>query len=116
MKSLKALALVGFGFASLTISAQETTISKTDVNKHVDVVKVYEQVEEEGYGTPFIYKELANAYYFKSEYAKAKKWFEKLFASEEVTDKTLQYRYKQTLKALKASRSKETVASISEID
>jgi hypothetical protein len=70
------------------------------VNKDVDLAKVYEQVVVEGYGTPKIYKDLANAYYFKNEYFKAKKWFEKLFDVEKPTDATLKHRYRQTLKAL----------------
>ena len=61
---------------------------------------MYEQVVKEGYGTPFIYKKLANAHYFKSNYGAAKKWFEKLFSIEKPTDETLKYRYKQSLKAL----------------
>lgn len=84
---------------SITISkAQE----KVDVNKDIDVVTVYEQVVKEGYGTSLIYKELANAYYFKSNYEKAKVWFEKLFEEEKPTDKTLLFRYKQSLKAIGA--------------
>ena len=84
-----------------TLQAQSSTSAQTiNVNKDVDVVKVYEQVVKEGYGTPFIYKKLANAHYFKSNYKDAKKWFEKLFAEEKPTDATLKFRYKQTLKAL----------------
>jgi tetratricopeptide (TPR) repeat protein len=73
---------------------------KMDVNKDIDVITVYEQVVKEGYGTTLIYKELANAYYFKSNYDKAKVWFEKLFDEEKPPDKTLLFRYKQSLKAL----------------
>jgi len=86
---------------SFTVTAQSSSTEKTiDVNKDVDVVKVYEQVVKEGYGTPFIYKKLANAHYFNSNYGAAKKWFEKLFSTEKPTDATLKYRYTQTLKAL----------------
>ncbi len=86
---------------SFTLTAQSSSPEKTiDVNKDVDVVKVYEQVVKEGYGTPFIYKKLANAHYFKSNYGAAKKWFEKLFSIEKPTDATLKHRYTQTLKAL----------------
>ena len=76
---------------------------KTNVNKDIDVTKVYEQVVKEGYGTPKVYKKLANAHYFKSNYTEAKKWFETLFEAEEVTDETILYRYSQTLKALEIS-------------
>jgi len=82
---------------SFFLSTQAQT---TNVNKDVDLAKVYEQVVKEGYGTTLIYKDLANEYYFKSEYAKAKKWFEKLFSEETTTDPTLRFRYKQSLKAL----------------
>ncbi|RFN59379.1 hypothetical protein [Marixanthomonas ophiurae] len=92
---------------SFTITAQNSATEKNiDVNKDVDVIKVYEQVVKEGYGTPFIYKKLANAHYFKNNYGAAKKWFEKLFSIEKPTDETLKYRYKQSLKAL-SSRSSE---------
>lgn len=83
-----------------TSFSQSNTASKTDVNKDIDVVKVYEQVVKEGYGTPDIYKKLANGYYFQGEYLQAKKWFEKLFDEVEPKDKMLLFRYKQTLKAL----------------
>ena len=84
-------------FSGFSQSVKEV---KADVNNDVDIVKVYEQVVVEGYGTAHIYKELANAYYFKNEYEKAKKWFEKLFDTEGNSDATLKHRYRQTLKAL----------------
>ncbi len=76
------------------------TQEKIDVNKDIDVVKVYLQVVKEGYGTSFIYKELANAFYLRGNYSESKKWFEKLFAEEETADATMKYRYNQSLKAL----------------
>lgn len=75
--------------------------AKTDVNKDIDVAKVYEQVVKEGYGTPEIYLKLANEHYFQGNYPSAKKWFEKVFEIEKPTDKKILFRYKQTLKALK---------------
>ncbi len=75
--------------------------AKTDVNKDIDVAKVYEQVVKEGYGTPEIYLKLANEHYFQGNYTSAKKWFEKVFETEKPTDKKIVFRYKQTLKALK---------------
>ena len=79
----------------------DTAIAQTDVNKDIDVAKVYEQVVKEGYGTPTVYLKLANEYYFQSNYASAKLWYEKVFETEKPTDKTILFRYKQTLKALK---------------
>lgn len=93
-------------FASIsTFSFSQTSAHKTDVNKDIDVVRVYEQVVVEGYGTPFIYKQLATAYYFKSEYGKALAWFQKLFAEEKNTDPELLHQYNQSLKAVAAANS-----------
>lgn len=76
---------------------------KTDVNRDIDIVKVYEQTVEEGYPTLEIYQKLANAQYFRSNYREAKKWFEKWFEMEVPKDKAVLLRYKQTLKALRVS-------------
>ncbi len=88
-------------FVSLSLTSfSQSQEKKVDVNKDIDLVKVYAQVVKEGYGTPQIYKELANAYYFRSNYTASKKWFEKLFSVEETIDELHLYRYKQSLKAL----------------
>ncbi len=100
MKRLPQLLFLICVFVSTPVLSQSSNTVKTNVNKDVDIVKVYEQVVVEGYGTAHIYKELANAYYFKNEYPKAKKWFEKLFDTESTSDATLKHRYRQTLKAL----------------
>jgi len=94
--------------------SQASTPTKTDVNKDIDVVKVYEQVVKEGYGTTLIYKKLANGYYFKGDYLQAKKWFETLFEEEKQTDKVIMFRYKQTLKALNIAIDKNQYLSATE--
>ena len=86
-------------FCITTISFSQNE-KKIDVNKDIDLVRVYRQVVKEGYGTPSVYRDLANATYFRSQYAESKKWFEKLFEEVKVTDPTLIYRYNQSLKAL----------------
>ena len=83
-----------------SFSFSQTKQQKFNVNRDIDVARVYEQVVKEGYGTPFIYKELATAYYFKSEYKKALIWFEKLFEVETNIDSKTNYQYQQTLRAL----------------
>jgi len=104
--------LVFLLFAGISTVSFSQSSTKTDVNKDIDVVRVYEQVVEEGYGTAFIYKELANAYYFKSEYHKAQLWFEKLFETEKTNDPDVLQRYKQTLKAVKLSENSKAVVKI----
>lgn len=99
IKKQNLLALFLFVGAS-TFSISQEKVHKTDVNKDIDVVRVYEQVVVEGYGTPFIYQQLATAYYFKNEYGKALAWFQKLSAEEKITDPELAHQYKQTMKAV----------------
>ena len=63
IKKQKLLALFLFVGAS-TFSISQEKNPKTDVNKDIDVVRVYEQVVKEGYGTPFIYKKIGNCLLF----------------------------------------------------
>ncbi len=46
----------------------------------VNVVYVYERVLEKGYQSAFMFREVANYYYFKGQMEKAAKWYEALFA------------------------------------
>lgn len=78
---------------------------KSASSKKIDVVKVYEQVVREGYGTPFIYKHLASAYYFKGEYAKSVLWFNKFYAEMDDNNPELEKQYKMALKAVAFSAS-----------
>ena len=94
-----------------TVSFSQTSV-KTDVNKDIDVTRVYEQVVDEGYGTPFIYENLANTYYFRNEYNQALKWFEKLFETEKNPSTEINQRYQQTLKAVAATKT--TVATLND--
>lgn len=100
MKKLPWFLLVLFACTSMATFAQSKSSKKTDVSKKIDVVSVYEQMALDGDGTPYIYKELAYAYYFKNEYQEAKKWFEELFEAEEQSDQKVKHRYRQTLKVL----------------
>jgi hypothetical protein len=107
IKKQKLLALFLFVGASTFAISQEKA-HKTDVNKDIDLVRVYEQVVKEGYGTSFIYKELATAYYFKSEYNNALTWFQKLFAEEKNIGPELTHQYNQTLKAVATVKSENS--------
>ncbi|MDX1462561.1 MAG: hypothetical protein R3359_05850 [Marinirhabdus sp.] len=94
-KYVIALFLISSSLCAQTNSMAEST--------DVDIVKVYEQVIKEGYPSVQIYKELAMAQYFRSNYSEAKKWFEAWFKIERPKDQTALHRYRQTLKALKVS-------------
>lgn len=93
-----AIALVVFLFSSSAFSQNEK--KKIDVNKDIDVVRVYEQVVREGYGTAFIYRELATAHYFRNNYDAALRWFVKLFSVETIHDPDLLHKFKQVQKAV----------------
>ncbi len=90
-----------------------SSYAQTDVNKDIDLTKVYEQVVKEGYGTPEIHVKLANEYYFQNNFVKAKEWYEKVFENEKPTDKMLLFRYKQTLKALNISLEQNKYLAVS---
>lgn len=96
--------IIAFLLCSLGIVAQNNT--PVDVNKDIAITKVYEQVIKEGYGTPKVYLDLANAYYFEGNYQKARQWYEKLFETQTITKEIVLFRYKQSLKALKVSLEK----------
>ena len=57
-----------FVFFWVTVISFSQNEKTTIVNKDIDIVKVYEKVVKDGYGTPSVYKELSNATYFRSEY------------------------------------------------
>ena len=100
MKSITQLLLLICTFVSLSGFSQTLNPVEVNVNRDIDVAKVYEQVVIDGYGNAQIYKVLANAYFSKNEYTQAKKWFEKLFDSESASEKNLKDRYRKTLEAL----------------
>ena len=100
MKPFTLVALLFLFSLSTTITAQTTEVEKIDVNKDIDLMRVYEQYVKDGYGTPAVYKKLADGYYFKNDYLTAKKWLEALLQADESTPKMYVNRYIQTLRAL----------------
>lgn len=100
MKSPKFLLIIcAILFSSVIVAQQQT--STIDVNKDVDLLVVYEAYVADGYGTPEIYKKLANGNYFRDNYKAAAKWYEKLFETETPIKKIHAFRYKQSLIVLK---------------
>ena len=100
MKSFTLVALLFLFSLTTTVTSQTTAIEKTDVNKDIDLMRVYEQYVKDGYGTPAVYKKLADGYYFKNDYTTAKKWLEELLQADASTPKMYINRYIQTLRAL----------------
>ena len=100
MKPFTIAALLILFSLSSSVTAQTIEVEKPDVNKDIDLMRVYEQYVKDGYGTPAVYKKIANGYYFKNEYVSAKKWLEVLLQADDATPKMYVNRYIQTLRAL----------------
>ena len=65
----------------------------------VNVAYVYERVLEKGYQSAFMFKEVANYYYFKGQMEKAAKWYEALFAMpDEQLEPIYYFRFGDALK------------------
>lgn len=65
----------------------------------VNVVYVYERVLEKGYKSAYMFREVANYYYFKGQMGKAAKWYEELFTmSNEQLEPIYYYRFGDALK------------------
>ena len=92
--------LFGLLLICIAFSGYSQETQKIDVNKDIALTKVYEQVIKEGYGTPEVYLDLANAHYFEGNYVLAKKWYEKRFETHPPKSKVVLFRYRQSLKAL----------------
>lgn len=65
---------------------------------YMNAVSIYIEVDKNGYGSPDIYKKIADSYYFNANYVEANKWYAKLIQSTDVLDYDYYYRYSQTLK------------------
>lgn len=100
-------------FAGCFLSGYSQEPQKIDVNKDIALTKVYEQVIKEGYGTPEVYLDLANAHYFEGNYALAKKWYEKRFETHPPKSKVVLFRYRQCHKALKLDLEGNKYLSVS---
>ncbi|WP_445718833.1 OmpA family protein [Flavobacterium sp.] len=67
---------------------------------YMNAVSIYIEVDKNGYGSPDIYKKIADSYYFNANYIEANKWYQKLIKSSEIVDYEYYYRYAQTLKTV----------------
>ncbi|NKI28433.1 OmpA family protein [Arenibacter sp. 6A1] len=91
--------------AGTLVCAQDKKIEKAaahfDDMAYVDAINSYEDLEQKGYSSEKMYKDLANANYLNSKYTEAVHWYAKLFALEK-RDSALEemYRYAVTLKSI----------------
>jgi len=83
-----------------SIYAQEEANIDSQENLHIDVVKVYEKVVEDGYESTQIFEKLANSNYERGNYIEARKWFEKWFSKEKHPKAIAYLKYSKTLEVL----------------
>ncbi len=87
-------------FMAFTAQGQENISTKTLKSNQIDVIKIYENVLEEGYESPQIYQKLAQANFAKENYIDSKKWFEKWFEIDKNPNPVAYYHYSKTLEYL----------------
>lgn len=104
---LKSVLVFAFVFAGQTLFSQEKKLEKGkeqyDRYQYIDAQNTYLKIIEKGYKDADLLKNLANSYYFNSQFEEASKWYQELVTSyTESVEKEPEYyfRYSQTLKAL----------------
>jgi hypothetical protein len=64
----------------------------------INIIDVYERVAEKGYKSIYIFKEIANYYFFNNQMEKAARWYEELFAMTNNLDPVYYFRFGDALK------------------
>lgn len=77
---------------------------KYDELAYPQAIKLYEELAKDGYKSKELYENLANAYYFKADFAPAKIWYDSLFT---VTDDLSANTYNKYVNALKTEGNYE---------
>jgi outer membrane protein OmpA-like peptidoglycan-associated protein len=77
---------------------------KYDELAYPQAIKLYEELAKDGYKSKELFENLANAYYFKSDFAPAKIWYDSLFT---VTDDLSANTYNKYVNALKTQGNYE---------
>lgn len=88
--------------------AQESKLNlaqkKYDELAYPQAIKLYEELAKDGYKSKELYENLANAYYYKADFAPAKIWYDSLFT---VTDELSANTYNKYVNALKTQGNYE---------
>ena len=104
MKNYKLLCLTIISVFSLSSYSQEGKINSAnkeyDNFAYIDAIKTYERIAEKGYKSEDLFKKLANAYYFNSNFKNAAKWYGELFKMNTQIETEYYYRYAQSLKSI----------------
>jgi outer membrane protein OmpA-like peptidoglycan-associated protein len=94
--------------SSQFLIAQESKLNlaqkKYDELAYPQAIKLYEELAIDGYKSKELYENLANAYYYKADFAPAKIWYDSLFT---VTDDLSANTYNKYVNALKTQGNYE---------
>ncbi|WPR70158.1 hypothetical protein SLW70_09365 [Flavobacterium sp. NG2] len=83
---------------------------------NINVMDIYERVAEKGYKSAYLYRELANYFFFKKEMAKAAKWYEELFLMTPDLEPVYYFRFGDALrKTGKTQRGEELVEKFNKL-
>ncbi|RDI04497.1 OmpA family protein [Flavobacterium sp. AG291] len=97
------LMLIPVAFSSNSYSQEKKVASadkKYDNYAYINAIKTYERVANKGYRSEDMFKKLANAFYFNSQFDKAAKWYGELFTMNAQLESEYYYRYAQCLKSI----------------
>lgn len=100
MKKIVFLLILAPLFMFSQIKAIIEADRKVDSFEYLDAIKIYERLDKKGQATPDLIEKLANLYYDNASYAKANKWFAKLYMMSPQMKSESHYRYAQTLKTV----------------
>lgn len=67
--------------------------SKKENYVSINVTDVYERVAQKGYKSVYMFKEMANGYYFKNQMEKAAKWYKELLTMTSDVEPVCYYRF-----------------------
>ncbi len=83
---------------------------------NINVMDIYERVADKGYQSIFMFKELANYFYFNKQMEKAVKWYEELFAMTNDLAPEYYFRFGDALrKTGKTQRGEELVEKFNQL-
>jgi outer membrane protein OmpA-like peptidoglycan-associated protein/tetratricopeptide (TPR) repeat protein len=91
------------------VFGQQSTLKRANAKfnnlSYVEAISLYSNLVNDGYGTPAIFENLANAYYYQSNYALAKVSYDSLFKINKKVSVGTYYKYISVLRSQKERKA-----------
>ncbi|MHC0442839.1 OmpA family protein [Flavobacterium sp. 3-210] len=89
-------------FSVNTYSQKNLSKADKDFEKYafIDAIKTYERIAAKGFKSENLFRKLGDAYYYNSQYKEAAKWYDELFAINDLQNSEYDFRYAQSLKSI----------------